>query len=86
MILARRIVTVAEREIALTPTEYELLRGLLAHAGSVVTRHQSLSHVWGADNKQNAHLLLVNVSNLRHKLEPDPTRPRFIQTGAGRRL
>ena len=86
--LARRLVTVAGREIVLTPTEYDLLKALMAHAGAVVTRHQLLSYVWGADYEQNAHLLQVSVSNLRRKLEPDPTRPRFIETepGVGYRL
>jgi two-component system, OmpR family, KDP operon response regulator KdpE len=86
--LARRLVTVAGREISLTPTEYDLLKALVAHAGTVVTRHQLLVQVWGAAYEQDAHLLQVNVSNLRRKLEPDPARPRFIQTepGVGYRL
>jgi two-component system KDP operon response regulator KdpE len=86
--LARRLVTVAGREISLTPTEYDLLKALVAHAGTVVTRHQLLVQVWGAAYVQDAHLLQVNVSNLRRKLEPDPARPRFIQTepGVGYRL
>jgi len=86
--LTRRLVTVAGREIALTPTEYDLLKALVAHAGTVVTRHQLLVKVWGVAYEQDAHLLQVNVSNLRRKLEPDPARPRFIQTepGVGYRL
>jgi two-component system KDP operon response regulator KdpE len=86
--LARRRVTVAGREISLTPTEYDLLKTLVAHAGTVITHHQLLRQVWGMGYEQDAHLLQVNVSNLRHKLEPDPTRPRFIQTepGVGYRL
>lgn len=85
---SRRLVTVAGREISLTPTEYDLLKALVAHAGTVVTRHQLLVQVWGAAYEQDAHLLQVNVSNLRRKLEPDPARPRFIQTepGVGYRL
>ncbi len=86
--LARRRVTVAGREISLTPTEYDLLKALVAHAGTVITHHQLLRQVWGVAYEQDAHLLQVNVSNLRRKLEPDPTRPRFIQTepGVGYRL
>ena len=86
--LARRFVTVGGREISLTPTEYDLLKALVVHAGTVVTRHQLLVRVWGAAYEQDAHLLQVNVSNLRRKLEPDPARPRFIQTepGVGYRL
>jgi two-component system KDP operon response regulator KdpE len=86
--LARRLVTVAGREITLTPTEYDLLKALVAHAGTVVTHRQLLGQVWGTAYEQDAHLLQVNVSNLRRKLEPDPARPRFIQTepGVGYRL
>ncbi len=86
--LTRRLVTVAGREISLTPTEYDLLKALVAHAGTVVTRHQLLVKVWGVAYEEDAHLLQVNVSNLRRKLEPDPARPRFIQTepGVGYRL
>ncbi len=86
--LTRRLVTVAGREISLTPTEYDLLKALVAHAGTVVTRHQLLVKVWGVAYEEDAHILQVNVSNLRRKLEPDPARPRFIQTepGVGYRL
>ena len=78
----------AGREISLTPTEYDLLKALVAHAGTVITHHQLLRQVWGIAYEQDAHLLQVNVSNLRRKLEPDPARPRFIQTepGVGYRL
>jgi two-component system, OmpR family, KDP operon response regulator KdpE len=86
--LTRRLVTVAGREISLTPTEYDLLRALVAHVGTVITHRQLLRQVWGMAYEQDAHLLQVNVSNLRRKLEPDPARPRFIQTepGVGYRL
>jgi two-component system KDP operon response regulator KdpE len=85
--LARRQVTVGGRDIALTPTEYDILKALVAQAGKVVTHRQLLSQVWGAYD-QDPHLLQVNVSNLRRKLEPDPARPRYIQTepGVGYRL
>lgn len=86
--LARRVVTVGTREIALTPTEYDLLRVLVAHAGKVLTHGQLLRLVWGAGYSDDHHLLRVNVSNLRRKLEPDVARPRYIQTepGVGYRL
>ncbi len=86
--LAQRLVTVAEREVQLTPTEYDLLRTLVMHAGKVLTHRQLLSQVWGAGYEGEAHLLRVNMSNLRHKLEPDAARPSFIVTepGVGYRL
>lgn len=86
--LAQRLVTVAEREVQLTPTEYDLLRTLVMHAGKVLTQRQLLSQVWGAGYEGEAHLLRVNMSNLRHKLEPDAARPSFIVTepGVGYRL
>lgn len=85
---ARRRVTVEGREVDLTPTEYDLLRALISQAGKVLTHRQLLRQIWGPGYEQEAHLLQVNVSNLRRKLEPDPARPRFIQTepGVGYRL
>jgi two-component system KDP operon response regulator KdpE len=86
--LARRLVTLAGREVALTPTEYDLLRVLVTHAGKVLTHQQLLRQVWGPGYEQEQHLLRVNVSNLRRKLEPGVARPRYIQTepGVGYRL
>jgi two-component system KDP operon response regulator KdpE len=86
--LARRLVTLAGEEIQLTPTEYDLLRVLVTHAGKVLTHHQLLRQVWGPGYEPDSHLLQVNVSNLRRKLEPDPSRPRFLITepGVGYRL
>ncbi len=86
--MGRRRVTVGEREIALTPTEYELLRALAQHGGRVMTHGQLLRLVWGASYEPEAHVLRVNISNLRRKIEPDPQRPRYILTepGVGYRL
>jgi len=86
--LARRRVAVGGKEIQLTPTEYDLLRLLVTHAGKVLTHTQLLRQVWGLAYEQEAHILRVNVSNLRRKLEPDPSRPRFLITepGVGYRL
>lgn len=86
--LARRLVTVGGAEVQLTPTEYDLLRTLVAHAGKVITHRQLLKQVWGVAYETESHLLRVNMSNLRRKLEPDPSRPRFIVTepGVGYRL
>jgi len=81
--LPRRLVTVADREVQLTPTEYDLLRVLVTHAGKVLTHRQLLREVWRITYEQESHILHVNISNLRHKIEPDPTRPQFIITEAG---
>jgi two-component system KDP operon response regulator KdpE len=84
----RRLVTVEGKEVALTPTEYDLLRTLVTNAGKVLTHHQLLRRVWGLGYEDESHLLRVNISNLRHKLEPNPTRPIHIITepGVGYRL
>ena len=86
--LARRRVTVKGEEVALTPTEYDLLRALVQHAGKVLIHRQLLRQVWGMGYESELHLLRVNISNLRRKLEPDPTRPQYILTepGVGYRL
>lgn len=86
--LTRRLVTVAGREVQLTPTEYDLLRVLVKHAGRVLTHQQLLRQVWGLGYEAEAQLVRVNISNLRRKLEPNPTRPRYIITepGVGYRL
>jgi len=86
--MERRLVTVANQEIQLTPTEYSLLRLLVMHAGKVLTHHQLLREVWGVGFDEETHMLRVNISNLRRKIEPDPTRPRYITTepGVGYRL
>jgi len=86
--LARRLIIVSGDEVQLTPTEYELLRVLVTHAGKVLTHHFLLREVWGAEYGEEFHMLHVNISNLRRKIEPDSTRPHFIITepGVGYRL
>jgi two-component system KDP operon response regulator KdpE len=83
MDVSRRIVTVDENEISLTPTEYELLRLLLQNAGKVLTHHQLLRQVWGMAYEADMHILRVNISNLRRKIEPDPSRPHYLVTEPG---
>ena len=86
--LARRKVVMRGVELQLTPTEYALLRLLVTHAGMVLTHRQMLSSIWGPGYVEQSHLLRVNISNLRHKIEADASRPRYIQTepGVGYRL
>jgi two-component system KDP operon response regulator KdpE len=86
--LARRLVSVDGVEIHLTPTEYELLRVLVLHAGKVLTHQFLLREIWGAAYTGQTQYLRVFVGTLRQKIEPDPARPRFVLTepGVGYRL
>ena len=81
--LAHRQVFIKDREIHLTPIEYKLLLLLIQHAGKVVTRHQLLHAVWGPSYVSESHYLRVYMAQLRHKLEADPARPRYLMTEAG---
>lgn len=81
--LANRLVTVGGQPAQLTPTEYEILKALVSATGKVLTHHQLLRHVWGRGYEAESHMLRVNISNLRHKLEPDPAHPTYILTESG---
>ena len=84
---SRRLVTMNQKEVQLTPTEYDLLKILVTHAGKVITHRQLLRQVWG-EGYNDMHILRVNISNLRGKIEPDSARPTYINTepGVGYRL
>ncbi len=86
--LAARQVTLDGDEVQLTPTEYDLLRVMVKYAGRVLTHQQILREVRGSGYQTETHLLRVHMSNLRRKLEKDPTDPQFILTepGVGYRL
>jgi two-component system KDP operon response regulator KdpE len=88
MDLSRRMVTLNDNQILLTPTEYDILRMLLQNAGRVITHRQLLTQIWGTAYESEMHMLRVNISNLRRKIEPDPSRPTYIHTepGVGYRL
>ncbi len=77
---AERRVTMAGEPVRLTPTEYDLLRLLARNAGRVMTHQRLLREVWGEMYEGETHLLRVNISNLRQKIEPDPSRPVYIIT------
>jgi two-component system KDP operon response regulator KdpE len=84
--LVRRIVKVGDKEVKLSPKEYELLRVLVQHAGKVLTHRFLLGELW--DDLTDAQYLRVYVRQLRQKIEADPERPQYIltETGIGYRL
>ena len=84
--LVRRIVKVGDKDIKLSPKEYDLLRVLVQHAGKVLTHKFLLGELW--DDLTDAQYLRVYVRQLRQKIEADPERPQFIltETGIGYRL
>jgi two-component system, OmpR family, KDP operon response regulator KdpE len=84
--LVRRIVKVGDREVKLSPKEYELLRVLVQHAGKVLTHKFLIGELW--DETVDAQYLRVYVGQLRKKIEADPERPQYIltETGIGYRL
>lgn len=86
--LLRRQVFVGDREMHLTPIEYKLLTTLVRHAGKVVTHQQLLREVWGPTHTDQGHYVRVYMAHLRHKLEAEPARPRYLLTepGVGYRL
>jgi two-component system, OmpR family, KDP operon response regulator KdpE len=84
--LVRRIVKVVDKEVKLSPKEYELLRVLVQHAGKVLTHRFLLNELWSSAT--DAQYLRVYVRQLRNKIEPNPARPQYIltETGIGYRL
>jgi two-component system KDP operon response regulator KdpE len=83
-----RMVTKAGIIVKLTPTEFRLLSALLISAGRVVTNPQLLREVWGPSHAESGHYLRIYMRYLRHKLEDDPTQPRYLltETAVGYRL
>jgi two-component system KDP operon response regulator KdpE len=86
--LARRVVKFRGEEVHLTPIEYKLLQTLIRHAGKVVTQRQLLVEIWGPQHSDEAQYLRVYMTQLRRKLEVEPSRPRHFLTepGVGYRL
>jgi two-component system KDP operon response regulator KdpE len=85
---AARTVKRAGEEVHLTPIEFDVLRVLVQHRGKLVTHRQLLHEVWGAGYEDEVHYLRVHIAHMRAKLEPEPSRPRYIVTdpGVGYRL
>ena len=86
--LAARRVSIAGREVKLTPIEWRLLAALVKHAGMVITHRQLLREVWGPSYVEQSHTLRVHMASLRRKVEADPAQPRYLLTeiGVGYRL
>ncbi len=86
--LEKRAVTTGGRPVQLTPHEFGLLRLFALNPGKLLTHKAILREVWGPAYQTESHYLHVYVSQLRRKIEPDPTRPRYLVTepGAGYRL
>jgi len=80
---AERRVTITDREVKLTPTEYNLLQELVLNAGKVLTHTHLLSKVWGPEYRDEREYLHVFIRRLRNKLEPDKAKPRYILSVAG---
>jgi two-component system, OmpR family, KDP operon response regulator KdpE len=83
-----RLVRRAGKEIHLTPIEFDLLGTLAENQGRLVTHRQLLHAVWGPGYEDETHYLRVHVAHIRGKIEPDPSRPRYLITdpGVGYRL
>ncbi len=86
--LVTRSVRVAGKSVKLTATEYDLLRLFVRHAGLVLTHQQILREIWGTSSGDEMQYLRVYVSQLRRKIEPDPTAPQLLitESGVGYRL
>jgi two-component system KDP operon response regulator KdpE len=82
--LAAKRVTRGGGDIRLTPTEWQLLEVLVRHRDRLVTQRQLLAEVWGPQYQTEANYLRVYAAQLRRKLEPDPSRPRYLLTEPGR--
>jgi DNA-binding response OmpR family regulator len=79
----QRQVVRSNQKVTLTPTEYRLLAFLARHAGRIVLQDTLLEQIWGKEYVGEHHLLQVNINRLRHKLEADPTHPRYLLTEPG---
>ena len=86
--LSLRRVMIDNQEIKLTPTEYDIMKILAQNAGKVLTHRQLLKAVWGDTYAEDTHYIRVYVGQLRRKIEPNPTQPKYIitESGVGYRL
>ncbi|MFG1603429.1 response regulator [Actinoplanes sp. NPDC049265] len=80
---AKRLTTAAGAEVRLTPTEWHMLEVLVRHPDKLVTQRDLLREVWGPRYENETNYLRVHLANLRRKLEPEPSRPRYLITEPG---
>jgi len=80
---AKRAASADGKEVRLTPTEWHLLEVLVRNPDRLVTHQQLLQEVWGPRYETETNYLRVHLANLRRKLEPDPSRPRYLRTDPG---
>ena len=73
----------APEEVRLTPTEWHLVEVLVRNQGKLVTQRRLLDEVWGPMHEQDTNYLRVYMAQVRRKLEPEPSRPRYFQTEPG---
>ena len=83
MNLMKHSVTVDGRDVKLTPTEYDLLKYMMQHAGSVLTHKQIVKAVWGSENESFQHYPRVYMRQLRRKIEENSAQPRYLLTEVG---
>jgi two-component system KDP operon response regulator KdpE len=80
---AKRVIRAGSGDVRLTPTEWQLLEILVRHQGRLVTQRQLLQEVWGPAYATESNYLRVYIAQLRRKLEPEPSRPRYLLTEPG---
>ena len=80
---AKRVTAADAAEIRLTPTEWHLLEILIRNPDRLITQQQLLHQIWGPRYQNETNYLRVHLANLRRKLEPDPSRPRYLRTEPG---
>lgn len=80
---SKRLLTIGEKEIHLTPIEYKIVACLAQNSGKVITYSSILSNVWGPYADDDNKILRVNMANIRRKIETDPAQPKYIFTEVG---
>jgi two-component system KDP operon response regulator KdpE len=80
---AKQVIRSDGTDIRLTPTEWQLLEILVRNSGRLVTQRQLLREVWGPAYETESNYLRVYLAQLRRKLEPEPSRPRYLLTESG---
>jgi two-component system KDP operon response regulator KdpE len=81
--LGKKTICRGDEDIHLTPTEWQIVEVLTRSRGKLVPQQQLLQQVWGPQYEKETHYLRLYMSQIRHKLEPDPSRPRYFITEPG---